>query len=70
MFKKKKMLILYLETEHNGTFTSKMIFTNGSEYELLTNFTVNEGENDEWIDLNSAASCLGGWFKLPSGKEL
>ena len=46
-----------------------MSFANGSEYELESNITIKEGEKAEWIDLSSAANCLGGWFKLPSGKE-
>lgn len=58
-----------LDPTHNTTITSKMSFANGSEYELQSNITIKEGEKAEWIDLSSAASCLGGWFKLPSGKE-
>ena len=45
-----------------------MKFANGSTFEMKSNLTFREDPNDEWVDVNSVVNCLGGWFKLPSGK--
>ena len=52
----------------NATVTSSIQFGNQSIYEVLTNMTYKEAEASSWNDMSSGVSCLGGWFRLPSGK--
>ena len=37
---------------------------------MTSNVTLMSTEKSEWVDLEASVVCLGGWFRLPSGKVI